>query len=92
MGFTSHNTLYADSTCPDEINKKDGEEDMSHQLRKRWEDIFYLAGLGGLPFSGKTGWGAMSSHVPEDGNIIVMFAPHVGIDRNGIVGSIHRHG
>jgi hypothetical protein len=49
--------------------------------------------LGGLPFSGKTGWGAMSSHVPTaDGNIVVMFAPHVGIDRNGVVGSIHRHG
>jgi hypothetical protein len=35
----------------------------------------------------------MSSHVPTaDGNIVVMFAPHVGIDRNGVVGSIHRHG
>ena len=55
--------------------------------------MFPLAGLAGLPFTGKTGWGAFSSHVPTpDGNIVVMFAPHVGIDRDGVVGSIHRDG
>jgi len=55
--------------------------------------VFPLAGLAGLPFTGKTGWGAFSSHVPTpDGNIVVMFAPHVGIDRDGVVGSIHRDG
>jgi hypothetical protein len=44
-------------------------------------------------FTGKTGWGAFSSHVPTpDGNIVVMFAPHVGIDRDGVVGRIHRDG
>lgn len=49
-----------------------------------------LSGLAGLPFVGKTGWGAFSSHVPKNGNIVVLFAPHVGIDVNGVVGSIYR--
>jgi len=48
--------------------------------------------LAGLPFTGKTGWGAFSAHVPVDGNIVIMFAPHVGIDRNGNVGKITRDG
>ena len=29
LGFTSKNTLFADSSCPDEINKKGEEEDIS---------------------------------------------------------------
>jgi hypothetical protein len=33
-----------------------------------------------MPFVGKTGWGAFSSHCPEDGNIVILFAPHVGVD------------
>ena len=41
---------------------------------------------------GQTGWGAFSSHVPKNGNIVVLFAPHVGIDKYGTVGKVHRHG
>ena len=40
-----------------------------------------MGGLGGLPFTGKTGWGAFSHHVAPGGNIITLFAPHVGIDK-----------
>jgi hypothetical protein len=39
-----------------------------------------MGGLGGLPFVGKTGFKAYSSHVPKDGHIFILFAPHVGID------------
>ena len=78
-----------------------------------------------MPFTGKTGWGAFSSHVPEvrccgkshhiswsppdhrklvcvfkrtvcafaqGGNIVVMFAPHVGVDKAGVVGKCDRAG
>ena len=58
----------------------------------RWGEVFPLGGLAGLPFTGKTGWGAFSSHVPENGNICVLYAPHVGIDKNGIVGKVTRMG
>ena len=51
-----------------------------------------MGGLAGLPFSGKTGWGAMSAHVPKDGNILLFFAPHIGVDGNGNCGYIVREG
>ena len=54
--------------------------------------MFPLGGLAGVPFVGKTGWGAFTSHVPTDGNIVVLFAPHVGIDKDGNVGELLRNG
>ena len=93
LNFTAENTLFADSSCPDEINHDDPDEDITSQFSKRWGEVFPLAGLAGLPFTGKTGWGAFSSHCPNpDGNIVVLFAPHVGIDHDGTVGSIKRQG
>ena len=54
--------------------------------------MFALGGLGGIPFTGRTGWGAFSAHVPEGGNAMVVFGPHVGIDSRGTVGKIERMG
>jgi len=51
-----------------------------------------MAGLAGFPFTGKSGFSSFSSHCPKDGNVVVMFAPHVGIDSNGTVGKIKRSG
>lgn len=45
-----------------------------------------------MPFTGRTGWGAFSSHTPKNGNICVLFAPHVGIDKDGNVGKVSREG
>jgi hypothetical protein len=50
--------------------------------------MFPLAGLAGLPFCGRTGWNSFSSHVSTDGNILVLFAPHIGIDLYGTVGIV----
>jgi len=61
-------------------------------MRERYGEVFPLGGLAGLPFTGKTGWGAFSHHVPENGNIMVLYAPHVGISSDGKVGTVHRHG
>ena len=82
-GFNDENTLFADSSCPDEINHDDPSEDITSLFQQRWGEIFPLAGLAGFPFTGKTGWGAFSSHVPKDGNIVVLFALHVGVDATG---------
>merc|ERR1712107_647869 len=46
----------------------------------------------GTPFSGKTGFGAFSSHVADDGHILVAFGPHVGISEDGVVGKCLREG
>jgi len=92
LGFTAENTLFAESSCPDEVNHDNELEDITQMFQKTWGEVFPLGGLAGLPFTGKTGWGAFSSHVPDDGNIAVLFAPHVGIDANGKIGKIHRDG
>lgn len=92
LGFTSYNTLFADSTCPDEVNHDDPKEDISALFKTRWGEIFSLGGLAGLPFTGETGWNAFSSHCPRDGNIVVLYAPHVGVDNNGVIGKVLREG
>ena len=90
--FLEENTLFCDSSCPDEINHDDPSEDISMLFQQRWGSVFPLGGLAGLPFTGKTGWNAFSSHVPKDGNIVVLFAPHVGVDSSGNVGKVLRDG
>ena len=91
-GFNDDNTLFTDSSCPDEINHNCPERDITTVFQRRWGEIFPLGGLGGLPFTGKTGWGAFSSHCPVDGNIVILFAPHVGVDNTGAVGKVSREG
>ena len=91
-GFTGDNTLFTDSSCPDELNHNDPENDVTSVFMPRWGEIFPLGGLAGFPFTGKTGWAAFSSHCPEDGNIVILFAPHVGVDNTGCVGKVLREG
>ena len=92
FGFTKDNTLFADSTCPDEINHVHTKDDVTSLFQQRWGKLFPLGGLAGLPFAGQTGWGAFSSHVPINGHIVIVFAPHVGLDFEGKVGSFYRAG
>ena len=79
LGITQSNTVFAQSSCPDELNHDDYAEDITNLMQHRWGEVFPLGGLAGLPFTGKTGWGAFSHHVPVDGNIVVLYAPHVGL-------------
>lgn len=90
-GITPENTLLGRSICPDEINNAKG--DLSDMLKEYYRGkSFPLGGIGGPPFVGKTGWGAFSAHVPDGGNIIILFGPHVGITEDGQVGMVHREG
>ena len=59
---------------------------------QRWNETFPLGGLVGIPFAGKTGWHEFSNNCPEGGNLIILFAAHVGIDHTGRVGHVHRNG
>lgn len=61
-------------------------------LQRRFGPEFNLGGLAGLPFTGKTGFGAFAAHVPKDGHIFIVYAPHVGISRDGEIGYYHREG
>ena len=77
LGMNEVNTLFAYSVCPDEINHDHA--DLAYVLHNHFGPSFSLGGLGGIPFSGKTGFGAYASHVPDDGYIFVLFAPHCAV-------------
>jgi hypothetical protein len=90
LGLTPENTLFSHSVCPDEINHEEG--DITNVLALHFGEIFSLGGLAGIPFSGKTGFGAYAAHVPDGGNIFVLFAPHCAVSEEGKCGKYHRLG
>ena len=49
-----------------------------------------MGGLGGIPFVGRVGFGAFQAHIPKDGHLVILFAPHVGIAPDGTIGKFHR--
>ena len=88
-GYTPANTLFATSTCPDEVNYKSG--DMISLMTERWGESFSLGGLGGMPFVGKAGFSAYAHHAPDKaGKMLIVFAPHVGVEYDGKVGALRR--
>ena len=89
-GFTPANTLFAHSVCSDEVNQN--AEELVNLMVSRWEEGFSLGGLGGLPFAGRSGFRAFLHHVPDNGKLLILFAPHVGIDANGQSGGLEREG
>lgn len=89
-GYTPANTLFGHSVCSDEVNNKD--EQLVSLMVKRWQEGFSLGGLGGLPFAGKSGFRAFLHHVPDKGKLLILFAPHVGIDADGRIGALQRDG
>lgn len=92
LGFTAENTLFAHSTCPDDVNYDNPKEDITALFQNRWGEMFPLGGLGGFPFSGKTGWNKLCNEYPRDGNVCLLFAPHVGINKAGEIGKVMRRG
>ncbi|CAK0879572.1 unnamed protein product [Prorocentrum cordatum] len=89
-GFKSQNTLLGTSFCSDEINNQS--DCLAVLLQDYWGDVFPMGGISGTPFTGRTGFAAFSSHVADEGNILVAFGPHVGISEDGEVGKIPRKG
>jgi hypothetical protein len=63
---------------------------MVELMKSRWGENFALGGLAGLPFVGKSGFGAYAHHVPDGGKLFILFAPHVGIDFEGKIGALKR--
>jgi hypothetical protein len=90
MKCTGENTLLGSSICPDEINNVEGS--MISLMVRHWGEVFPMGGISGAPFVGKTGFKAFSSHVPDNGNVLVVFAPHVALSPTGEVGKFARLG
>jgi hypothetical protein len=90
FGLTPANTIFGTSVCPDEINTM---KNCLPKLQKAyWGKAFPLGGISGTPFAGKTGFKAFSHHVPDNGNVVILFGPHVGVSASGEVGKVHRDG
>jgi len=87
---TPENTIFGHSICPDEINNaKDG---LAYTMREHWGSCFPMGGIGGAPFVGKSGFASFSKHVPDGGNVLILFGPHIAISEAGELGSYQRFG
>lgn len=90
LGLTADSTLYGQSICPDEINNDKGT--LASLMQEEWGACFPMGGIGSAPYVGKTGFGAFSAHVPEDGHVLVLFGPHIAISATGELGKVLRVG
>lgn len=87
LGLQPHQLMHADSMCCDDVN--------AIQYPPRAYEMlgpFKMGGLNGYPFAGITGMNAFAHHVPENGAVVVFYAPHIGITKEGIIGEINRIG
>jgi len=89
-GVVKGNTLYGQSVCSDEINGDKGH--LTALMTEYYGRTFPLGGIGGLPYVGQTGFGAFSHHVPDNGNVFIVFGPHIGFSIDGEAGKFLRKG
>lgn len=82
------NCIWGTSICSDEVNNS------FLQLGKHFKapGPFFFGGISGLPFTGKTGFAAFASHIPDNGGAVILFGPHIGISGDGSIGSVQREG
>jgi hypothetical protein len=81
--------VFATSICPDELNYR------ATNFDNHFKQAFYLGGLGGIPYTGKTGMAAYASHIADDGAAFIFYGSHVGIHADGTIGVVqrpHQHG
>jgi hypothetical protein len=86
-GFTPANTLLACSLCCDELSRP-----LEKEFQSPYGQNFSMGGLAGFSFGGVTSFGAMAAHIPDGGNCLVVYGPHVGVDSQGNVGTVERVG
>lgn len=85
--YTPSNTLLATSLCCDELARQ-----LEDDLNGIYGNNFNLGGLAGFPFAGKTGFGNMAIHIPDDGHCLLVYGPHVGLAADGTIGKVERAG
>ncbi len=84
--ITPENSILGLSVCPDELNIS------SVPIVNMFRNHFFMGGLTGYPFSGITGMRAMASHVPDGGNLLLIYGPHIGISAKNNIGTVKRFG
>ena len=78
--------LLATSLCSDDMNIP------STSFFRVVLGPFFLGGLGGLPFVGKTGMSAFAHHVPDGRTAFIFYGPHIGVTLEEQLGSMYRPG
>jgi hypothetical protein len=86
-GYKSNSTLVGTAVCCDEVTKP-----LIADLEREFGRTFSMGGLAGFAFGGVTSFGAMATHIPDNGNCIVVYGPHVGVDSEGRIGTVNRRG
>jgi hypothetical protein len=85
LGISEERIAFLTSICSDDLNSVE----LPHT---EMVGPFILGGLDGYPFAGKTGLGAFSHHLPDQGAAMMFFGPHVGVSHTGLVGKVVRPG
>ncbi|MEQ8523137.1 hypothetical protein [Gracilimonas sp.] len=80
--------IWGTSICSDEVNNT------FNMISKHFAGPgpFRFGGISGIPFTGKTGFGAFASHIPENGGAVIVYGPHIGVSSEGKTGELHREG
>lgn len=86
-GLLPNMIMAADSICCDDVNTIEYPQRAYEMLGP-----FKMGGLDGFPFAGLTGMGAFAGHVPDNGAVFVYHAPHIGVSKDGGLGTILRKG
>lgn len=89
FGYNRTNTLLCTSLGRDTVTRV-LEKDFSRQYQQN----FRLGGQSGFPWGGVAAFSEMASHVPEveGASVLIVYAPHVGVNSEGVFGSVPRRG
>ena len=94
LGMNKDNTKVANSVCPEETNHENVSDDITVMLLEKFGDVYEFGGLGGIPSIGKEGFKDFVGKIPDNGNALIYFAPHIGIE-DGVIGNMkiaeHQH-
>jgi len=86
-GYTNSNTLLATSFCCDKVNRP-----LERMLSNHYSRNFSMGGLAGFPFGGVASFKEMAQHIPDGGSSLIIYGPHVGIDKEGNISVHNPHG
>ncbi|MFN2115528.1 MAG: hypothetical protein ACK2T6_07415 [Anaerolineae bacterium] len=90
LGFQRSTAIACIAVCRDEICAP-----FRQDLEQTWGDSFDASALAGVPTLGPRAMATVLSHAPgTDGRrrVVAFGLAHVGIDRDGTVGVVERHG
>ena len=59
-------------------------------LRAPFGENLHFGGLAGIPFTGDTGFKAFAGHIPDNGHVFIVVAPHIGVTPEGELGKYQR--